>query len=535
MSGLAQLFAQLGAFWNGLTGAQRVAFLSTVLITGGVFSLIMRFGYEPEYATLYANLAPEDAATIVDELSTQQIPFKLSHAGTAIHVPVERVYDMRLELAAKGLPAAGPVGFEIFNETELGMTPFQQRITFRRALEGELVRTISRLGPVQSARVHITIPEKTVFQRDRQKPRAAVVVSLLPGRTLSPSETSGITQLMAGSVEGLESGQVTIVDSSGRLLARPGSDEGDILAAEVLDVQRAIERKLANRTQSLLDAAVGAGRSVVTVTAEITRNRFEEKKERVNPDEAAVVSEQRTEETRSEPSSQFGGIPGTPSNVPGGRGADSASGDASTENVTRETINFEVSRSASTTVIPMGEIQNLSIAVLVDGTYTLPEGAIPGEIPTYAPRSEEELGKITDIVKRAVGFSDERGDIIEVQNLQFRSPLDDMPLEEISFLQRPEIIDLIPTIIRVFAVLVGVLLLGLLVIRPILGQLSTAQVVAIGGGPVRAGAVAPDGVPYVEKTMEQKELEIKAAELAIPISKDQAKDVAAAMKQWLRE
>jgi flagellar M-ring protein FliF len=531
LSGLERLPEQLAAFWKGLSGAQRFAFISIVLMTFGGVALLVNIAGEPQYAVLYSDLSPEDSAKIVDELSTGQVPFKLTHAGTTVQVPLERVYDVRLELAAKGMPTSGPIGFEVFDGNGLGMTPFQQRVNFRRALEGELARTISRLAPVQSARVHITIPEKAVFQRDKVKPRAAVVLNLLPGQSLSGTEASGIAHLLSGSVEGLEANQITLLDSTGRLLARPGSEDGDVLAAEALDVQRGIERDLARRAETLLDAALGSGKAVVTVSAAISTRRFEETQERVNPDESAVLSEQRVEESRSEPSALAGGVPGAAANVPGGPGAEVASLQPSTETVTRETLNFDISRSSSRTIVPMGQIQRLSIAVMVDGTYTTPavaEGEEPAA-PEYQPRAPAEIQQITEIVKRAVGFDAERGDLIEVQNFPFRSPLEDFPTQNVPLWKSPELFVLLPTVGRVVTLLGGLALLALLVIRPALGQLTSLPGVSGGLGGVPGG---PGGMGL---TAEQQALEIKAAELAIPISKDQAKTVAEAIRTWLRE
>lgn len=533
LAGLDKLPAQLGAFWRGLAGGQRFAFLSILLITLGVLTLLFRVVSEPQYTTLYANLSPEDASTIVDELSTAQVRFKLTHAGTSIQVPVERVYDLRLELAAKGLPSSGPVGFELFDENGLGMTPFQQRVHFRRALEGELARTISQLAPVRSARVHITIPKKTVFQRDRVQPRAAVVVTLAPGRSLSEAETNGIAQLLSGSVEGLQANQITILDASGRLLAQPGSEQADMLAAETFALQRRIERDLSQRAMTLLDASLGRGNAVVTVSARINTRHFEETAERVRPEETAVVSEQRSEETRSEPSFSSGGVPGVAANIPGGAPAGQTAGALGTETITRETINFDFSRSSSRTVVPIGEIQQLSVAVLVDGTYSSPEtaeGEEPAE-PVYQPRSEQEIQQISEIVKHAIGFDSERGDVIAVQTIAFRSPLADFQIEEVPFWKSPELFMLLPAVGRVFALLAGLTLISVLVLRPALRQLS-ALPGSIPGTPMMPSM---PGMPIPQLTPEQQTLEVKAAELAIPINKDQAKNVADALKSWLRE
>ena len=530
MAGLDRLLAQIRGLWLGLSGAQRIALLSVTLLTTGAVALLIQIGRTPDYSILYANLVPEDSAAIVDELTTRNVPYRLTHAGTTVHVPSDRVYDLRLELASEGLPAAGPVGFEVFEEGGLGMTPFQQRIRYRRALEGELGRTITRLAPIHWARVHVNIPERAVFARKGQKPSASVVVSLVSGQSLDPTQARGIAQLVAGAVEGLEAQQVSILDSRGRMLVRPSSDEGDLLAAEAQDVRRSLERELSQRAQNLLDAALGVGGSVVTVAATIDMRRVDETQNRVDPDQTVVLSEQRVEESRTEPALSAGGIPGTPTNVPGGPGAEAAAPEPSRETITRETVNFEVTRTTSHTVIPIGAIQRLSVAVLIDGTYVTPETAVgePPPAPEYQPRSADELQQITEIVKRAVGFDAERGDVIEVQNLPFDSPLA-APEVAPPFWQQPEILMLVPILVRGIAVVGGVLLLVLLVIRPALRQLATAvpRSVAVGGGAIAGAGAAGEGVGPLQ-------LE-ESAELAIPLSKDQARLVADAMKQWLRE
>jgi flagellar M-ring protein FliF len=518
-----------------MNAAQRLAFLSVALIAFGTIALLVNLGSEPSFGTLYSDLTPEDASAVVDELNSGQVPYRLTHAGTTVLVPIERVYDVRLEMAANGLPASGPVGFEIFNENTLGMTPFQQRIQLRRALEGELARTISRLSSVDWARIHINMPDRALFKRERQHPTASVVLSLQSGRVPSASEVSGVTHLVAGAVEGLDSDHVTILDARGRLLARPGGEDADALAADVLDVQRSVESKLAQRAQSLLDATLGAGKSIVTVSAAVNRKRFEETSNRVNPDESAVISEQRTEEERSTPASALGGVPGTPSNVPGGLEPEGGGGgENSTETIARETLNFDVSRSTSQTVVPMGEVTKLSVAVVVDGTYTTPppaEGAEEEATPEaiYEPRSDEELNQLAEIVKRAVGFDQQRGDEFEIQNLRFPSPLEDVAAKPLPYWRSPEFMMLVPTVTRGVAVVGGLLLLVLLVLRPALRQLSQAQAFSTQTADGAPGA-GPGGSG--EETFRIADPD---AELAIPVTKDQAKEVANAMRQWLRE
>lgn len=541
MDPLSKFLARIGGFWKGLNSAQRIAALSIVLIVGGTIALLGSIARQPDYATLYSDLSPEDARRILDELGAMDVPFQLTRAGTAVQVPLERVYDLRLELASRGLPSAGPVGFETFEDSGLGLTPFQEKVRFRRALEGELSRTIAKLASVDSARVHISLPDRAVFQRDRAKATAAVVLNLKQGRDLSPAEAAGIRHLIAGSVEGLDSAQVTLVDARGRLLARPGGGEDDALAADALDVQRSIEKVLAERAQNLIDAALGIGTSVVTVSAEIDRRRVEEQHDRIHPNETTVLSEQRTEETRSEPGPVSYGIPGTQGNVPGGFAPEAAATSPSTEQISRETVNFDVSRTKSHSVLPMGSVQRLSVAVLLDGRYeanppsNAEEESAP-EAPAYQPRSAEEIAQISEIVKRAVGFDEERGDRISVQNLQFRQPLGDVGAAPVPFWRSPELLLVLPGLARIVVVLGGVLLLIFFVLRPALRQLALGNVIApatSAGVPTvqgYAGIPGAAGAPAVGA-----EIPIAPDEIHIPVTKDHAKAVAETMKQWLRE
>ncbi|MFQ5698771.1 MAG: flagellar basal-body MS-ring/collar protein FliF [Myxococcota bacterium] len=527
---MTTLLQRLSTLWGRLPASQRAALASALAVTAGVLSLLVYLAGQPSFVTLYADLEPQDATRILDALESQQVPHRLSRAGTAIEVPSDKVYELRLQLASQGLPSSGTVGFEVFDKSDLGATPFQQRIRFRRAIEGELGRTISRLEPIQWARVHISLPERSAFKRDRQAPSAAVVVSLRPGRALDGSEARGIAHLISGAVEGLETKQITIVDAQGRTLLRPSGGEDAALAASALDVRRGLERELTARAQSLLDAALGAGHSVITVAATIDRRRIDATQERVNPDESAVVSEQRVEEVRSEPSSQSGGIPGTRSNVPPGGAGDESGAGQSNETVTRETTNFEISRSRSHTVVPIGSLKKLSVAVLVDGTYSTPEAAAgePRPAPVYAPRTQEELSQIEEIVKRSVGFDEDRGDSIRVENLEFRSPLADVPVEDLPLWQRPELFVLLPSVMKMLAVLGGIILLVFFVLRPMVRQLMTLPALEVtAGGAAEAGAATGEGAGLA--------LSARPPDLSIPLSKDDAKLVADAVKQWLRE
>jgi len=343
---------------------------------------------------------------------------------------------------------------------------------------------------------------------------------MIPGQALAGSEIAGITQLVAGSVEGLKGPNVTIVDSKCNLLSKVGGDAENVLAGNAFEMQRSVESQLAGRAQGLLDAAPRPGKAVVTVAATITRRHFQEKQARVNPDESVVVSENRSEEQRSTPAAAFGGIPGTPSNVPGGEPPDASPAANGSETVTREQNKFEVSRSESETIVPMGEVTKLSVAVLVDGTYTPAAEGAEDHAPIYAQRSADELATYGQIVRSAIGFDESRGDQIQVQNLRCRSPIEDLVLEPPAIWESPEVRMLLPGLVRTLALIGGLLILVLFVLRPALQQLAAIPLAK------ERSETALDSTPRIPTT---------DAELAIPVTTDQAKQVAEAMRQWLRE
>ncbi|RMH36111.1 MAG: flagellar M-ring protein FliF [Nitrospirae bacterium] len=402
-----------------LTPIQRVGSLALLALAIAVIPALALMGREPDMAVLFSNLDPEDAQAIVATLNRQGIAHEVNAAGDTIKVPAHQVHDLRLQLASQGLPEVGGVGFEIFDQSGFGITQFVQQMNYRRALQGELARTIAQIDAVERVRVHLVLPERRLFSSQQEPARAAVVVTLKRGARLKQSQVDGIVHLVASSVEGLEPGNVTVVDSHGRVLSQSHEDEVMQLSASQLEVQRHVEKDLEQRVQTMLDRVLGLNKSVVRVSAQLEFRHVEVTEEQFDPENQVVRSEQRSQEKVIE-EQQVSGVPGVRSNVPDEAPPNSGGGPKEAKRKS-ETINYEVNRKVSKVVEPQGTIRHLSVAVLVDGTYEPAEGNGSEEGQQYIPRSEEEMEKLVAIVKKAVGFSQERGDQIEVVNIPFES------------------------------------------------------------------------------------------------------------------
>lgn len=373
-----------------------------------------------EQQVLYSQLTMEDAAAIVAKLREKGVPYSLKGDGTTVTVPSSMVYDTRLRMAAEGLPQGGGVGFELFDQRSFGMTEFVQKLNYRRALQGELARTIAQLGAVQSARVHIVLPEKSLFLGQQEKTTASVVLKLAPGGHLRPEQIRGMAHLVASSVEGLKPADVTIVDTSGNILNRETDNAAFPFRNEAqLVYQQTLERDVERRVQSLLERAVGEGKVLVRVSTALDFQHIERTEERYDADNPAVRSEQRHKEEGSGSGAWAAGVPGVRSNVAdASQQQPNQTAEKTTSSRQSETINYELSKVISKIVAPSGEIKQLSVAVLVDGSY---EGGGKNGERKYIPRSAEELAKYRDIVKGAVGYNEARGDRVEVANMPFES------------------------------------------------------------------------------------------------------------------
>lgn len=396
MSAMGQLLNNIKAFLDRLTPNQRMllsACATAVFI--GIAFLLFRTPHLA-YVPLYTDLDAVDAAKVVEALETTKVPYQLGRNGTAILVPSDRAQRLRLSFAAQGLPKTGTVGYEIFDKTNLGMTDFIQKVNFRRALEGELTKTIESLEEVSSARVHIVKPEPSLFL-EKEKPTTASVMLKLnssAGR-LNREQIQGITYLLASSVEGLQPEHITIVDYSGRMLSERNSDDTELgLSQQQLELQKNVETYLEKKAQSILDGMVGTNRSIVKVSALLNFKKVESTLEQFDPDKIALRSEERTEET--------GEVGGSKENT---------------------VSNYEVNRTVQHVVDTYGNIERLSVAVTIDpGTVVVDDQGNPtlqGGKPVIRQRAQEEIDQLGEVVKSAVGFSQQRGDQFTLSPLRF--------------------------------------------------------------------------------------------------------------------
>ncbi|HEX2055452.1 MAG TPA: flagellar basal-body MS-ring/collar protein FliF [Nitrospiraceae bacterium] len=405
--------------------SQRMIIL--VALAGSIAGLVAvgLWTQQPDMQVLFSNLAPDDASAIVSKLKDGKVPYEMSGGGTTVLVPSAQVHDLRLELAGQGLPHGGGVGFEIFDRSTLGMSEFVQKLNYRRALQGELARTIAQMPEVERARVHLALPERRLFATEQDRARASVVLSLRGGQMLGKAQIQGIVHLVSSSVEGLQARDVTVVDGHGQLLSNASSDETAGLTGSQLEYQRTVEKDIETRIQSMLERIVGTNKAVVRVSSQLDFRKVETTEERFDPNGQVVRSEQRGQEKASGVNGMSGGVPGVESNVPPGSEVEAAQTSSTSNQTKNETVNYEISRTVSRIVEPIGTVKKLSVAVLVDGTYEVmkpaegEKAAAAEAAKKYIPRSEEEMKRIEEIVKKAMGYSADRQDQVEVVNIQF--------------------------------------------------------------------------------------------------------------------
>jgi len=434
---IRQILLQLQNLFKSISIGKRIALL--ILAVGFVagFVFLMNWAGNPEFHPLYTNLDANDAGTILNRLKEQKIPYRLSANGSTILIPQEKIYETRMELASEGLPHGGSIGFELFDNTKLGMTEFAQNVNYQRALQGELVRTINGFEEVDSCRVHIVMPEKSLFLKDEEPASASVVLKLRHGKWLTQQQVQGIVHLVSSSVSRMGPDNVTVVDSNGRLLTGSTDPSGiATLSADQLEYQAQVERKLENRVLTMLEKALGANRAIVRVSCALNFKQHEMTEERFLPENQVIRSEQLFNETSRDADPIPQGIPGIQSNLPESSPAQNqtTAGENTTFAKKESTVNYEIGKLTSRTLDPVGGIERVSVAVMVDGTYRS-NPIENGEAEwTYVPRSAEELTKIENLVKSAVNFVADRGDKVEVVNIPFEtnqmSPAEDGSMPE---------------------------------------------------------------------------------------------------------
>jgi flagellar M-ring protein FliF len=482
-------------------GAPRIAAMGAVTVALiGFFAFLMMRVTAPQLTPLFTDLSFDDSTAIVKDLERQGIPYELRNDGAVIMVAKDKVPRLRMKLAEGGLPKGGGVGYEIFDKSDaLGTTSFVQNINQLRALEGELARTIRSLDRVQNARVHLVLPERPLFSRDKVEPSASIVLKVRG--TLEPQQVRAIRHLVASAVNGLRPQRVSIVDETGRLLADGAGDDPNGSDVSADERRAAFEHRMRQQVEAIISSVVGPGRARVQVSADFDFNRITETSDKYDPEGRVVRSSQTREESSASTDGKENQVT-VGNEVPGGTQRPSPSGSADatpTPAVPRdqskkseEIINYEISKTTKTEVIEGGRVNRLSVAVVVDGTYGKND---KGEV-TYQPRSKEEIERIAALVRTAIGFDQKRGDQVEVVNLRFAEP-QPMPIVEptgwLSYLQFTKD-DIMRAVEMVVMGLLGLVVL-LMVVRPLVRRILTPDEGAVAALPPStavAGALPAD-------------------------------------------
>lgn len=443
----------------------------------------------PDYRTLYSNVSDQDGGAIVTQLTQLNIPYRFADNGGAIEVPADKVHELRLRLAQQGLPKGGAVGFELLDQEKFGISQFSEQINYQRALEGELARTIETLGPVKTARVHLAMPKPSLFVREQKNPSASVTVTLEPGRALDEGQISAVTHLVSSAVAGLPTGNVTVVDQSGHLLTQSNTSSRDLNDAQ-LKYANDVEGRIQRRIEAILGPIVGSGNIHAQVTAQINFDNKEQTEEQYSPngDAAQAVMRSRQLNTTEQIGGQNpGGVPGALSNQPAPANnapistppanpqngqqngqqnnqqqqTTSTAANAGPRNSSRnETTNYEVDRTIRHTKMNVGDVQRLSVAVVVN-YKTLPDGK-------PLPLTTDQMKQIEDLTREAMGFTEKRGDSLNVVNSPFTAT--DETGGELPFWQQQSFIEQMMSAGRWLLVLIVAWLLWRKAIRPQLAR-----------------------------------------------------------------
>jgi flagellar M-ring protein FliF len=504
VSSIDQLLVRAKGFGGSLTTRQLVSLVLTFIVVAGLVSSTAWWVTRPTYALLFEDMDQAALAEVVGRLDAQKVDYQLVPGGGGVRVPTSQVDRLRLDFTTAGLPSSGRIGFEIFDRTAFGQTEFLEQVNYRRALEGEIARTISTISEVSSARLHIAMARDSLFGAREQPAKASVILKLRnPGRPLAPATVTGITNLVAASVEGLRPEAVVVMDSFGRPLARPPADNDAPLGAAQAERQRTLERDTTERLVALLAPVVGADRVRVNVSMRLSAASEERTEEKWDPSAPVVRSRQLT--TDGTPSSSVGAVAGARANLPPAAGPDgvppaappspvlTASGRAS------ETTNYEISRTTVHTVKPGGEVARLSVAVILDDDVAQKKEADGTTSSTRRPRKPEELQKIHGLVAAAVGLDPARGDHLTVENIAFETGVPE-PMTEPGFMEQ------YGPVAGEGARVVGVLLLVGLVILFVVRPVVTAAL----GGPRPLPAGTPGAHGTLPRTVEDMEQEIEA-------------------------
>lgn len=532
---IADFGSQVGAVFKTLTAGKLISL--TILIVATVWGLVVfvKWSGKLEYLPLYSKLSAEDAGEVVALLRERKIPYELSHDGSTVLIPREQIHNVRLDLASQGIPRGGGIGFEVFDNTKLGMTEFVQNVNYQRALQGELSRTINGLAEVESSRVHIVIPPRSLFIEKEEPATASVILKVNHGRWLNDDQIKGIVHLVSSSVPRLAPEHVTIVDQNGKLLA--GVDDEPSAAqvsSDQLEFQKRKERLYEKSVVTMLEQVVGKDKAIVRVSCDLDFVQQESTEEIYLPTNQVVRSEQSLNEESTPTRNIAMGTPGMEANVTRGQ-APGSSNEASNafkkQDVTR---NYEIGKTVNRKIMPVGKLKNLSVAVIVDGKYKTVvkgKGKKKTEEIQYESRTAEEMAKFESIVKRAVNFDESRGDRVEVTNIPFN-------VEKVEPPQEVGAIDKVMSKLKDYGSYIKYFMGGLFIlftfmyiVRPLMKWLTETS-----WEDVDLLEHLPKSISELEKQYSGGESgKTKYVEQAAQVMQNNQEDTSQLMQQWLKE
>jgi flagellar M-ring protein FliF len=522
--------------WGRTSVSQRILIGGLTATCIAVFFLLIFWLNQPDWKVLYSNLFKEDASAVVKKLQADKVRYKIEEGqagATTILVAADKAYDLRLSIAGEGILHGQGLGFEIFDEIKVGQTDFVQRINYQRALQGELARTISEFPQVERARIHLVLPTKTLFIEEQSPPSASVVLKLKEGeKGLEPNQVEGIVNLVALSVEGLDRERITVTDTKGKILYSPkgeGSVQG--MTTTQLENKLTVEATLERRIEEMLSPLYGPNRVIAKVNANLDFSKRTIHKELFDPESAVVRSEQRSEESQTGRANLEQGVP-----EPNFRG-DGFGGALSAQDANRETrtTNYEINKEEHDIIAPMGELQRLSVAVIVDGTYAEPAEGSTGPA-AFTPRTAEELVRVRELVSNAVGIDQGRGDTIEVTSMSFGGPEIELKPNLLAI-----ILEYAQRLGKPFLNGVLVFLFLILVVRPVVMALIRPRT-EVEGVEGLAGLPEGEGRLALEESDEETEMafdqlrkieDIRAH--AVQLSEQNMDGAMAIIKSWLKE
>ncbi len=550
MNAMVQSFQNMGSI--------RIVTLTVVgAILLAVFAFLSFRLSSPVMTPLYTNLSQEDAGRIVTELGSMGVSFQIASGGGEVLVNSADVLRVRMQLAQKGLPNKGSiVGYEVFDrDVAMGTSNFVLNVNLVRALEGELGRTISSMSTIRGARVHLVMPKRNLFEREAVRPSASVVLNLQDQSRMPAEETRAVRHMVSSAVPGMKAEDVTVVDSNGKILARGASAEngeaGAMAPENAAEMQLEVELRYRQRIENLLEKVVGVGKVQAQVTAAMSFDRVVTNEEVYDPDGAVARSVQTSEEVATSRDGGAGSV-SVANNLPSGA-AGGVGGDSSSTEKADEVTNFEISRKVTNQIQEVGKIQKLSVAVLIDGRYqtviAAGEGGDDEEVEQYIPRTDEELEQLNSLVQTAIGYDRERGDNVEIINMQFTNEGADFLMEEGPF---DWLIRDLDSIIKTFMVGIVAILTIMLIIRPLVQRAfevtaaddvgveenSALQVTSSGGLPAASAMeydmVMSEGQP-VSVEMIQSNMGNAPAKRINELIDNNPEETLAVIRTWLRK